>query len=191
MDYFIAVFPGALMASIFVGMSLPTVNAEIINAAASSTANLTRFLQEFAVTGNNAVYIAGKALIPVGLIFVFILVPLINRKNFGQSLGKRLFKITPIYLSDKRSKEVSFLIRESFIVLPLILLTTISAFASSVPMSQMVVHQQMANIPVDKLTESAKDLVELMPSFVGKYDFLLNIFTNPEYYGVASSQAGL
>lgn len=54
----------------------------------------------------------------------FILIPLLNFKNLGQSLGKKMLKITPLYFSEKNNIW-SFLLRESFIGALLIIPTLI------------------------------------------------------------------
>ncbi len=59
-------------------------------------------------------------------IIFFIVIPMTNRKYFGQSLGKRIVKITPMYLGE--NKYSSFLIRES-IISGLYLLPTIMVVA--------------------------------------------------------------
>lgn len=102
----------------------------------------------------------------------FILIPLLNFKNIGQSLGKKFLKITPLYFKEKNNI-LSFLIRESFLGILLLVPTIFFLIVGFNPVVSESLYFSLWNdqkVFVDTLNNiPAKD-----PA--GQIDFIINVW---------------
>lgn len=106
----------------------------------------------------------------------FVLIPMLNFKNLGQSLGKKIFKITPLYFSEKNNFW-SFLLRESFIGILLILPTLIFIIVGFNPTISTSLYANLydSNPTLNKVFLDPNWEIQ-GESASGQIDFLINIW---------------
>ncbi|BDV03335.1 MAG: hypothetical protein HPPSJP_0560 [Candidatus Hepatoplasma scabrum] len=131
--------------------------------------------------------------------FFFILIPLLNFKNLGQSFGKKILKITPLYFKEKNNAW-SFIIRESFIGILLILPTLFFLIVGFNPTISISLYSNLydSNPALNKIFLD-QDFNEYGRSANGQIDFLVHIWADGFYvkdvsnhqYIIESWQVGL
>lgn len=106
----------------------------------------------------------------------FIIIPSLNFKNLGQSLGKKILKITPLYFNEKNNF-LSFILRESFIGILLILPTLIFIIVGFNPTISTSLYANLydSNPALNKVFLDP-NYQEPAKSATGQIDFLINIW---------------
>ncbi|AHK22177.1 RDD family protein [Candidatus Hepatoplasma crinochetorum Av] len=102
----------------------------------------------------------------------FILIPLLNFKNIGQSLGKKFLKITPLYFREKNNI-LSFLIRESFLGILLVIPTIFFLIVGFNPVVSESLYFSLWN-DHKVFTDVANQIPGKDPS--GQIDFIINVW---------------
>lgn len=103
LDFIIAGLIGSLLATIYVWVAAPGIPSEPTNA-------LDYYLLDY----YDPVLMSGWAVALSGTFFYLWLVPLLNFRHPGQTIGKRVLNITPMFLSD-RNVYWSIAFREFFV----------------------------------------------------------------------------
>lgn len=192
-DLLIALLPGFLIISIYQFVatngvseaSITNVMQKLVDGGIAldniSSADLFNGLL---VAQYNWVIMMGWSISIIGLISVFFVFPLLNKKNFGQTIGKWLFKITPLYLSDNQTK--SLILRETLMIAPVIL-TFIFLMAGGYSVGLWFSkYSQILNLTMSDSTGTnliADRFVEIqsgIPSTYSIFDFMLNIGNNTQ-----------
>lgn len=192
-DYLIAILPGALLTSIYVSVISPTISGQSIQSSAElagiiegqaviTASQWNIFLEPFMYSIYDFIVLTGQSIMIIGIILFLIIIPLMNKKNIGQTIGKRLFKITPIYLSNK-SERYSFVKRELFVAGPLILMITFSMIGGVSGNAQLSVYQRLTNYTSDDVAyKDGVYAIGQLPSTNSQIKFFLEIYSNPTYF---------
>ncbi len=187
LDLVIAILPGFLIISIYEVVSTAGVTQASLENIITTIGDFWKveiadLLNGLFVSQYNWVMMLGWGMSILGIIIMFIIIPLFNKKNIGQSFGKWVFKITPLYLTDRERS--SFLIRELMMITPLILVYVFIMVGGYSPLQWFSKYTQVKNLNV-KLSETSviplvlKDLIAEMPSTYSIFDFVLRIGNNP------------
>ena len=103
-------------------------------------------------------------------IFFLVLIPIFNPKNKGQSLGKMILKITPLYL-DAKNKNLKIIIRE----IPILIL-----FASGIVLTMITGYNTSYIISNIKNSEFSNDVAKLSNDEIlrssGFSDFVVTMY---------------
>lgn len=160
LDFLIAGLIGKLILTIFSNVATPSIPK---NPPLNS-------LPEYVIAQFNPVMMIGWSLCFLGILFTLWIYPMFfNRKYPGQTFGKKIFKITPMYLHENKFYK-SFILRESFVSLLLLfsfLLIIINGIDSS-----------YVNYKYDVFRSSFSTIPNSLPPSINQWNFILNIWND-------------
>lgn len=197
LDLFIALLPGFLMVTIYQLTSVPSVTESFLLSKVANdlnNINLPQLLDGFFVKQYDVVVMLGWGLGILGILTNFFLIPLLNKKYKGQTLGKKLMGITPLYLKDKEL--LFYTLREAMIISPVILIYIFSLSGGYSVGQWFSRYAEIKNIKIlaesSEITDKFLSLQAQMKSTSSIFDFMLNVGSDEIMFGTkaASSSSG-
>ena len=145
--------------------------------------------QSFQFESYGAYFLVGMILIILCTFFFALIYPLyLNKKNPGQSLGKQIFNITPMYLGSKYHPTIDILKRETIVVgLYLFLNALVLATGFNYSSITALYNQYLLNIDSSNEIIYAWDFVVESPTLIGANNFqqtlgFIYLVVNPLFY---------
>lgn len=176
LDIIIGSIPGFILMMIFNFVIATQPTPENVVAAQNLFKSFDNFIPSF----YNPMQMISAITYTLGLITTTMVIPIFNKKYIGQSLGKRILSITPMYSGEFTYGK--FILRELIIIGPILITHLLSIVAGADPVWAYVHWNSYAQA----INESVMYTVEppivggvnILPYATNPFDFFANIWGN-------------